>query len=251
MDIHNTQIQFARPNYNETVLNCLFEIIENQEPQMDMRYVIHGGLSDDPLLPPEIELPDPQGHPVEPVLSPEIELPKPQRHRVKPEQFFRGTPSEHLKEAKKALADGYKPHKNPMKTVWGRVFDAQRHLSTINQRSKEYKEARRLMKEVHTRIEGIEKVSSILARRLMIKQREMVADEFEFLFLAKGFDARIALTGPDKSYLKMECPPLCEAFILKIVQDTDLLLYLERADFKKVTLGDGERFSWSHTFGSG
>ena len=218
---------------------------------MDIPYVIHGGLSDDPLLSPDIELPEPHGHRIEPVLSPDIELPKSQRHRIKPEQFFRGTPHEHLKEAKKALADGYKPNKNPMKSVWGRVFDAQRHLSAINQRSKEYKEARQLMNEVRIRIEGIEKVSSTLARRLMIKQREMVADEFEFLFLAKGFDARIALTGPDKSYLKMECPPLCEAFILKMVQDTDLLLYLERADFKKVTLGDGERFSWSHTFGPG
>jgi hypothetical protein len=200
---------------------------------MEMPYVIHGGLSDDPLLSPEIELPELPGH------------------RVKPEQFFRGTPSEHLKEAKKALADGYKPNKNPMKTVWGRVYDAQRHLNAINQRAKEYKEAQRLMKEVRSRMEEIEKVSVALTRRLMIKQREMVADEFEFLYLAKGLDARIALSGPDKSYLRMECLPLSEAFILKMVQDTDLLLYLERAGFKKVTLGDGEHFSWTHTFGPG
>lgn len=218
---------------------------------MEMPYVIHGGLSDEPLLSPEIELPELQGHRIEPILSPEIELPKPQGHRVKPETFTRRTPNEHLKEAKKALADGYKPNKNPMKTVWGRVSDAHKHLSAINQRAKEYKDAKRLMNEVRSRMEGIEKVSSALARRLMIKQREMVADEFEFLYLAKGFDARIALSGPDKSNLKMECPPLCEAFILKMVQDTDLLLYLERAGFKKVTLGDGERFSWTHNFGPG
>lgn len=218
---------------------------------MEMPYVIHGGLSDEPLLSPEIELPELQGHRIEPILSPEIDLPKPQGHRVKPETFTRRTPNEHLKEAKKALADGYKPNKNPMKTVWGRVSDAHKHLSAINQRAKEYKDAKRLMNEVRSRMEGIEKVSSALARRLMIKQREMVADEFEFLYLAKGFDARIALSGPDKSNLKMECPPLCEAFILKMVQDTDLLLYLERAGFKKVTLGDGERFSWTHNFGPG
>jgi hypothetical protein len=218
---------------------------------MEMPYVIHGGLSDDSLLSPEIELPELQGHRIEPIISTDIELPKPRGHRVKPEQFIRGTSEEHLKEAKKALADGYKPNKNPMKTVWGRVTDAQRHLSAINERAKEYKEAQRLMREVRSRMGEIEKVSSALARRLMIKQREMVADEFEFLYLAKGFDARITLSGPDKSYLKMECPPLCEAFILKMVQDTDLLLYLERAGFKKVTLGDGEHFSWTHNFGPG
>ena len=218
---------------------------------MEMPYVIHGRLSDDPLLPPEIELPDPQGHRIEPIISADIELPKPQARRVKSEQFPRRTPLEHLKEAKKALADGYKPNKNPMKTIWGRVYDAQRHLNAINERAKEYKEAQRLMNEVRSRMEEMEKVSSAIARRLMIKQREMVADEFEFLYLAKGFDARIVLSGPDKSYLKMECLPLCEAFILKMVQDTDLLLYLERAGFKKVTLGDGEHFSWTHNFGPG
>jgi hypothetical protein len=218
---------------------------------MEMPYVIHSGLSDDPLLPPEIELLDPQGHGIEPVFTPDIEYPKPQGRRVKPEQLFRGTPKEHLQEARKALADGYKPNKNPIKTIWGRVSDARRHLSTINERAKEYKEAQQLMNEVRLRMEGIEKVSTALARRLMMKQREMVADEFEFLYLAKGFDARITLSGPDKSYLKMECPPLTEAFILKMVQDTDLLLYLERAGFRKVTLGDGEHFSWTHNFGPG
>ena len=218
---------------------------------MEMPYVIHGGLSDDPLLSSEIEFPELQGHRIEPLLSSEIELPKPQGHRAKPEPFSRKTAPEHLKEAKKALADGYKLNKNPMKTVWGRVSDAQKHLSAINHRAKEYKEAQRLVNEVRSRMQEIEKVSSALARRLMMKQREMVADEFEFLYLAKGFDARIALSGPDKSYLKMECPPLCEAFILKMVQDTDLLLYLERAGFKKVTLGDGEHFSWTHNFGPG
>ena len=218
---------------------------------MEMPYVIHGGLFSRSIVIAEMESPELQGHRIEPVLSPDIELPKPHGHRVNAEQFSRGTPSEHLKEAKKALADGYKLNKNPMKTVWGRVSDAQRHLNAINHRAKEYKEAQRLMNEVRSRMEGIDKVSSALARRLMIKQREMVADEFEFLYLAKGFDARIALSGPDKSYLKMECPPLCEAFILKMVQDTDLLLYLERAGFKKVTLGDGEHFSWTHKFGPG
>ena len=72
---------------------------------MEMPYVIHGGLSDDPLLSSEIEFPELQGHRIEPLLSSDIELPKPQGHRVKPEQFSRKTAPEHLKEAKKALAD--------------------------------------------------------------------------------------------------------------------------------------------------
>jgi hypothetical protein len=106
------------------------------------------------------------------------------------------------------------------------------------------------MKEVSVRIKAVEKVSTVLAKRLMIKQREMLAAEFEFFYLAKGLDAHIVLSGLDKSCLKMECPPLCEVFILKMVRDTDFLLYIERAGFRRVTLGDGEGFFWTHSFGT-
>ncbi len=195
---------------------------------MDVRFVIHDEFSDDSLL------------------SEETTFPELQFSRAQPERFLRKTPQEHLKEAKKALADGYKPHKNPMKTVWGRVFDACMHLNAIDKRSKEYKEAQQLMKEVQLRMEGMEKVSSTLTHHLMIKQREMIGEEFEFYCLAKNFDARVVLIGPDKSYLKAECTLFTEAFIQKIVQDSDLLLHLERAGFKKITFGDGGHLAWTH-----
>jgi hypothetical protein len=203
---------------------------------MEMPYIIHGGLSDDTLLPLE-ELSDAE------------ELSLPEIQRVMGEKFFQKTPREHLNAAKKALEDGYKLHKDPMKAAWGRVVDAQKHLNAINPKSKEYKEARRLMDEVLARMKAMEKVSAMLTKRLMIRQREMLVDELEFFYLAKGFDARISVSGPDKSCLKMECPPLSEVFILKMVQDTDFLVYLDRAGFKKVILGDGEGFSWTYSFG--
>lgn len=197
---------------------------------MDIRYAIHEGLSEEPLLPADIDFSEP-----------------PENYARSRERLPR-TPQEHLEAARSALADGYKLHKNPMKTTWGRVGDAERHLGAITKKSKEFKEAARLMKEVEVRKESMEKVSSALARRLMIRQREMMADEFEFVYLAKGFDAHIYLSGPDKSCIKMECVSLCEAFVLKMVHETDLLLYFERAGFKKIILGDGEHFSWTHVF---
>lgn len=203
---------------------------------MEMPYIIHGGLSDDDTL-----------LPLEHVLPEEIVVPEIPRDMG--EQFFHKTPREHLNAAKKALADGYKHHKDPTKAVWGRVVDAQRHLSAIDAKSKEYSEAMTLMDEVVSRMRAMEKVSAMLTKRLMIRQREMFVDELEFFYLAKGFDARISVSGPDKVCLKMECPPLSEVFILKMVQDTDFLVYLDRAGFKKVTLGDGEGFSWTYGFG--
>jgi hypothetical protein len=56
--------------------------------------------------------------------------------------FSRMVPAEHLDEARKALADGYKLDANPIKTVWGRVRDAKKHLEEIQSDSPQYKAAR-------------------------------------------------------------------------------------------------------------
>lgn len=196
---------------------------------MDVRFVIHNELSDDSSLPEEVRLPELRSN------------------RSQPECFLQKTPQEHLGEAKQALAEGFKPHKNPMKTIWGRVSDARMHLNAINKWSKEYKEAQRLLKEVRSRMEGMEKVSLALTHHLMIRQREMVGEEFEFYCLAKNLDTRVVLTGSDKSHLRIECTLLGETFIQRMVQDSDLLLHLERAGFKRVTLGDGGHIVWTHS----
>ena len=83
---------------------------------MEIHYIIQHELPDNPPLSvhleSEVEVIDP------------IEVIDPKAQRNTPEPFFRKTSREHLREARKALTDGYKPNKNPMKTAWGRVFDA-------------------------------------------------------------------------------------------------------------------------------
>lgn len=61
------------------------------------------------------------------------------------------TSAQHLSEAKRALADGYKPNKDPKKTTWGEVAAARWHLRSIAQSAPEYREAQGLLKEVARR----------------------------------------------------------------------------------------------------
>jgi hypothetical protein len=61
------------------------------------------------------------------------------------------TSAQHLSEAKRALADGYKPNKDPKKTAWGEVAAARWHLRFIGQNAPEYREAQGLLKEVGRR----------------------------------------------------------------------------------------------------
>jgi hypothetical protein len=61
------------------------------------------------------------------------------------------TSAQHLSEAKRALADGYKPNKDPQKTSWGEVAAARWHLKAIGQGAPEYREAQELLKEVAKR----------------------------------------------------------------------------------------------------
>jgi hypothetical protein len=61
------------------------------------------------------------------------------------------TSAQHLAEARRALADGYKPNKDPQKTSWGEVAAARWHLKSIGQGAPEYREAQELLKEVAKR----------------------------------------------------------------------------------------------------
>jgi hypothetical protein len=51
------------------------------------------------------------------------------------------TGAQHLAEAKRALADGYKPNKDSKKATWGEVAAARWHLKAIGQSAPEYREA--------------------------------------------------------------------------------------------------------------
>jgi rubrerythrin len=68
-----------------------------------------------------------------------------------PTQTHDLTAAQHLAEAKKALADGYRPDKDPRKTSWGEVAAARWHLKAIGAASPEHREARELLKEVERR----------------------------------------------------------------------------------------------------
>lgn len=66
------------------------------------------------------------------------------------------TSAQHLNEGKRALADGYKPNKDPKKTAWGEVAAAKWHLKAISPGAAEYREAQGLLKEVARRERQIE-----------------------------------------------------------------------------------------------
>jgi hypothetical protein len=155
--------------------------------------------------------------------------------------------AEHLDEAKKALADGYRPDTNLMKAVWGRVNDARRHLEAIGPESPAYVAVRGLMNEVHLRERKIEIVCIGITNHLMIKQREILADELEQYYLNRGILVNVELSGPDKTFLRLVCPLLCETSIERILYDTFFLAHLRKAGFKRVMLGDNEAYTRTYS----
>jgi len=66
------------------------------------------------------------------------------------------TSAQHLAEAKRALADGYKPGNDPRKAKWGEVAAAKWHLRSIAPATLEYPEAQELLKEVARRERRVE-----------------------------------------------------------------------------------------------
>jgi hypothetical protein len=70
------------------------------------------------------------------------------------------TSAQHLAEARRALADGYKPDGDPKRASWGEVAAARWHLKAIGPGAPEYREAQALLKEVASRERQIELSSS-------------------------------------------------------------------------------------------
>jgi hypothetical protein len=71
------------------------------------------------------------------------------------------TSAQHLAEARRALADGYKPNRDPKKAAWGAVAVARWHLKAIGSGAPEYGEAQELLKEVVKREKQIELASKV------------------------------------------------------------------------------------------
>jgi hypothetical protein len=162
--------------------------------------------------------------------------------------FSRMVPSEHLDEARNALADGYKLNADPAKTVWGRVSDAKKHLGAIQAGSSQYIAAQGLMNKANSREKHIKYICNNVANQLMVKQREMLANELEQYYLNRGMFVDIELGGPDKASIKLMCPLFRETSIDRIVDETNFFAHLKNAGFNKVVLGDNEGNVWTYRF---
>jgi hypothetical protein len=161
------------------------------------------------------------------------------------EVFSSMTAAEHLGEAKRALADGYKVDANPIKTIWGRVRDARKHLEEIQPGCPQYKAAQSLLHATLMREKRIDHMCLNVANQVMVKQREMLALELEQHYKGRGLFIDIELSGPDKTLMKLMCPVVRETSIDKIVDETNFFDYLKEAGFKRVVMCDNEENVWS------
>ena len=149
------------------------------------------------------------------------------------------SPAEHLSQAKKALADNYKPHKDPMKTTWGRVSDARRHLEAVPLDAKEHAEAQKLLGEVRKRESEIERLAKIGARRLVVEQMERK-------MLSEGHNFKFTISGPEKTVLTVKYVLMSRPLVYKLTNESDFLSNMREAGFKKVVFTDGYYESWTY-----
>jgi hypothetical protein len=163
------------------------------------------------------------------------------------DKFSQMTSADHLAEGNAALQDGYKPNKDIMKTKWGRIDDAKKHLAAINSNAQEYNEAQKLLKEVNRRNAEIKKASEIIARKVSIKLREELSKRMEENLLKKGMDAEVYVSGLDKTTMRIKYVLFSRPFIYKLVNEGELLDNLEKSGFKKVIFDNKFGQTWTYT----
>ena len=162
------------------------------------------------------------------------------------EDFSRMVPAEHLDEAKRALADGYKLDANPIKTMWGRVRDAKKHLKEIQPDSPQYKAAQSLLRQTLLRERRMEHICVNVANQIMVKQREMLVNELEQYYANRGLFIDVELSGPDKTSMKLVCPLFRETSVDRIADETSFFTQLKKAGFTKVMMSDDDENVWTY-----
>lgn len=83
-----------------------------------------------------------------------------------------------------------------------------------------------------------------VTRQLMVKQREMMASEFEQYYINKSLPIEVELSGPDKKYISLLSVLFCIDTVSRIAEKTNLFYCLREAGFEKVALGNSDEKSW-------
>jgi hypothetical protein len=154
------------------------------------------------------------------------------------------SPSEHLAEAQKAL-DEWKPNKDPMKTSWGRVNDAKKHLMAIPQNTPESAKKEKLLKEVLRREKEIQKAAKIVAEKVMIQQRKDFAKKYEMSLLDKGMDTAVSTLGKNYSILQIKWVLMNRPLVYKFINDEAAMSNLKKMGFKRIVFTDGYNKTWT------
>ena len=169
------------------------------------------------------------------------------------------TATQLIEEAKKALADGYKPNNDITKTTLGRVADAEIYLNAIKnlENDAQRTEVEKLRKEIERRNKEIEKASKIVAEKMFVRLR---SDRISLVStLTKehrqdGWDGLIfEATGNDKKTIKMtfnkfqQGTRLTEGELVSIlgtILTPNIVSRLKNVEFEKGEFVDGKKRSY-------
>jgi hypothetical protein len=147
---------------------------------------------------------------------------------------------EHLQEARNALEDGYRIDTDPLKTVWGRLNDAKRHLKAIGPQTPQYIAAKGLTDEVILRKKQMHDTCERAVYQYMVNQRETMVYQLEQYFVNKGIYAEIELNGIDKKTLRVCSSVFRATSISKIAYETAFFSHLRKAGFTSIVFDNNE-----------
>lgn len=89
-----------------------------------------------------------------------------------------------------------------------------------------------------------EKLAAEKERLAKIEARKEFADKLEYIYLDKGMDVTVTVSGSDATTLKIKWILISRVTAHEFGQDTELLQLLRECGFKKLILTDGYNATW-------
>ncbi|MFZ5447991.1 MAG: hypothetical protein ACOZFS_05075 [Thermodesulfobacteriota bacterium] len=147
--------------------------------------------------------------------------------------FNKMSPSEHLSQAKKDLAD------KSSNWPYGRLSLAKKHLETIKKENDEYKEAQLLLKEIEKKRKLDMEFAKKLGIKLEIENRKNYVKQLELNYLEAGLDIEVSISGKNQTTITLKNILLSRPVIYKLTKDGELLSKFKSLGFKKAVFSDG------------
>lgn len=153
------------------------------------------------------------------------------------------TPKEHMEKAQEIYKE-VSSKKKVEDINSAKIEELYGHLNYITSENEDYAESLKIRENLVPIQKKIDAYMMKVAEKLQMSQREILAQQFEQIFLDQGMDIYVTIKGKNKDILNMKYILCSRPFIHQFNKEEKLLVGLSKGGFKRIQCETGYGEKW-------